>query len=316
MGQSESTVDRDQDRENDGKVGRGLLKSSSSRCFSETAESCNSLDTIVNCMSNEAVVNMPLTQSFGLSGFPILPSESNENLDTQTDNCTSIPLPHDQTDLNYTTESNSESEREPPNLPDYSFAAIAPASSLGGRKRSWSQGSEDAFGWFEDFDSPYLHRYNSGEHEDLPLKRSLSLPTPLSETPLYVLESSLPSQRLWYETAGKRPKQPEKERKYFEQLWKQNFDKSDIKYENGVEMKKEESKVSYRKRTNSFDGDEETVYKGRGPFSNSVTKAFDHDSFSLTFSLQVPRFKILKLSNGEEHACFLVVISLDRKSVV
>ena len=59
----------------------------------------------------------------------------------------------------------------------------------------------------------------------------MSLPSPIAETPLYILESSLQTQRLWYETAGKRPKQPEKERQYFEKLWKSNFENSCVNFD-------------------------------------------------------------------------------------
>ena len=176
----------------------------------EQLESCNSLDTIVNCMNSEAVKSMSPSHTLdndfsSKSSFSDLEEagfvSSPELTDAEKDICTSHLAETVERDF----------------VCDYVFTSnvmhpTMHSTTLGGRKRSSSQGSEDAFGWFEDFDSPYLNRYNSDKELDQPLKRSLSLPTPLSETPLYVLESSLPSQRLWYETAGKRPKQPEKDR--------------------------------------------------------------------------------------------------------
>ena len=93
-------------------------------------------------------------------------------------------------------------------------------------------------------------------------------------------------------------------------MWQQNFDKSNIEFKE-PENEKETKSGNYRKRSGSFDGQEEIVFKGRGPFSISVTKAFDHNAFSMTFSLQVPRFKIIKFANGEQVACFLTVVSLN-----
>lgn len=71
------------------------------------------------------------------------------------------------------------------------------------RRRSFSQGSEDEYGWFEDFESPYATNYNmhaTSQEGIEPMQRAMSLPLPpVTEPPLYVLESSLPTQRLWYE---------------------------------------------------------------------------------------------------------------------
>ena len=64
---------------------------------------------------------------------------------------------------------------------------------------------------------------------------------------------------------------------------------------------------------NNKDGTrEEVLYKGRGPFSNAVTKAFDKDknSFEL-LTLQLPRFKIKKDIHGSTYCCYLVVIAVN-----
>jgi hypothetical protein len=54
--------------------------------------------------------------------------------------------------------------------------------------------------------------------------------------PTYVLEESLSSQKLWKQTAGNRPPQPVEERAFFEQMWAQNFARSNVKYEIPVEV--------------------------------------------------------------------------------
>ncbi len=48
--------------------------------------------------------------------------------------------------------------------------------------------------------------------------------------PIYVLEASLSSQKLWKNTAGTRPPQPVEERVFYEKLWAQNFKRSQVDY--------------------------------------------------------------------------------------
>lgn len=54
--------------------------------------------------------------------------------------------------------------------------------------------------------------------------------------PIYVLEENFSSQKLWKQTAGNRPPQPVEERAFFEQVWAQNFARSNVKYEIPVEV--------------------------------------------------------------------------------
>lgn len=51
-----------------------------------------------------------------------------------------------------------------------------------------------------------------------------------------MLEESLSSQKLWKDTAGNRPPQPLEERAFFEQMWAQNFARSQVEYEMPVEV--------------------------------------------------------------------------------
>lgn len=54
--------------------------------------------------------------------------------------------------------------------------------------------------------------------------------------PTYVLEETLSSQRLWKESAGRRPPQPVEERAFYEKMWAQNFEKSQVNYQMPVEV--------------------------------------------------------------------------------
>jgi hypothetical protein len=49
------------------------------------------------------------------------------------------------------------------------------------------------------------------------------------ETPPYMLTESLSTQRLWHQTAGRRPRQPSTEREFFEQMWQKNFSESSVR---------------------------------------------------------------------------------------
>jgi len=62
--------------------------------------------------------------------------------------------------------------------------------------------------------------------------------------PQYILEESIASQKLWKQTAGKRPPQPAEERAYFEQLWSQNFVHSQVQYEMPVDVLTATSPIS------------------------------------------------------------------------
>jgi len=62
--------------------------------------------------------------------------------------------------------------------------------------------------------------------------------------PTYVLEESLSSQKLWKYTAGNRPPQPVEERAFYEKMWAQNFERSDVNYGMPVEVLTATSPIS------------------------------------------------------------------------
>lgn len=140
----------------------------------------------------------------------------------------------------------------------------------------------DEYGWFEDFESPSLHRAISSEFNIKTLHRALTLPAPVSEPPMYILESSLETQQLWYTTAGRRPPQPSKEREYFEKLWSKNFEASSIKYEEAhsttnnttYHNNQQYNEVSSSSSKKHYESQGDVIFRGKSPFSNSVSRSF------------------------------------------
>eukprot|EP00603_Paraphysomonas_imperforata_P001234 CAMPEP_0114415620 /NCGR_PEP_ID=MMETSP0103-20121206/2003_1 /TAXON_ID=37642 ORGANISM="Paraphysomonas imperforata, Strain PA2" /NCGR_SAMPLE_ID=MMETSP0103 /ASSEMBLY_ACC=CAM_ASM_000201 /LENGTH=286 /DNA_ID=CAMNT_0001583809 /DNA_START=126 /DNA_END=983 /DNA_ORIENTATION=- len=207
--------------------------------------------------------------------------------------------------------------------------------------------SLEKYGWFEDVDN---HPHLEGLHDDqlqqnfldnddgdddhsghrlhehelkmsqnpVAVHTALSLPLPLTEPPSYILESPLTSQHLWYTTAGTRPQQPPEERKRLEQIWTENFMTSSIQYPESVlaPANKSEEKAE-RIQSLKTEFQEEVKGRGKGPFSNAVSKSFMNHCISC-MTIQVPRFKVVRpLPSSTSstlgcnfHAQFLIVISL------
>ena len=217
--------------------------------------------------------------------------------------------------------------------------------------------SED-FGWFEDFESPMSRMDGDGAHAQQHtqslqlLHKALTLPTPVTQAPLYILESSLETQRLWYATAGRRPKQPEQERQYFERLWSQNFANSEVKYPtpladitNITPPINEKIRKRIRPRSAESSGNQarltfsesmtlspdcstkrqdiipkselrgEILYRGKSNFSNAVSKSFLHNN-AISLTLYMPYFRVIKALNGNVHAEFMIVVTLGGNSPV
>jgi hypothetical protein len=193
------------------------------------------------------------------------------------------------------------------------------------RKRSHSSDSindrVDDYGWFEDFEANEgLPRNYSGEFTKQPLQKALSLPASVTEPPLYVLESNLETQHLWYATAGRRPKQPQQEREYYEKLWNKNFENSSVKYHaNSVtsndQVHDNDDSPAKKKTKNHADvipkhelrG--EVLFRGKSPFSNSVSKSFMEDSIC-SVTLQMPYYRIFCNLEGDIHAEYLIKVTL------
>jgi hypothetical protein len=203
-----------------------------------------------------------------------------------------------------------------------STGALLPRGRGSTKRRATSEPADDNYGWFEDFESSPMHlMHDVGTKSHFlqqPLQRSLSLPGSVSTPPFYVLESSLETQQLWYHTAGQRPRQPERERKYFENLWAQNFRNSAVHYDFQVSdgsTSSSELGNQYMDKMPRSEFDCEIVYRGKGSFTHAVSKSFQDVSMT-QITMQIPRFRIVKSSNGSIHAEFLNVVSLGNKNAV
>lgn len=196
------------------------------------------------------------------------------------------------------------------NLP--ALPSVSPGTLKRKRRNSRDSLSPEDYGWFEDFESPQFEIRSLNDTEsDLevdrppPLQKALTLPIPVSEPPFYILEASLETQRLWYTTAGRRPQQPQKERDYFEKLWKENFDRSKVQYSSNNSPSPSQSTSGKRTKLNDFTG--EVLYRGRAPFSNAVSKTFGETPYTI----YLPYYRIVCDQNREDmHAEFLIVVTL------
>ena len=163
------------------------------------------------------------------------------------------------------------------------------------------------------------------EEKDFSLLQTLSLPSPHTAPPQYVLESSIEYQHLWYSTAGRRPKQPETEREYFHNLWKENFRNSEVNYDDSDSpssskaeaiMQTANASLTHSYRHNGAESkpsvDLETgitvLYTASHPNSYSVSKSFVYDELA-AMSLSIPKFRVVQ-DEDELYAEFLVEISV------
>ena len=101
-------------------------------------------------------------------------------------------------------------------------------------------------------------------------KGPLSWESPQTHPPVYILEGSLSEQELWHSTAGKRPVQPAEERKYYENLYKSNFENSEALKDTNLFDEPAIEKASRRRK----DSNEIVLFRGKGPFSYAVSKSF------------------------------------------
>lgn len=151
--------------------------------------------------------------------------------------------------------------------------------------------TNDPWGWFDDFENNLTNLNHNAENAEtnsgrLNMRKTLSLPLPASNAPSYVLESTVETQHLWYETAGQRPQQPKHEREYFESLWKRNFENSRVDYSQAPKVQTPQEREDENLRVDVVDG---TIkYRGRGPFSIAVSKSFqNHDISCVTLQVSL-----------------------------
>lgn len=204
-------------------------------------------------------------------------------------------------------------ERRTPSNPSSSSDGKCSSPSSAKRKRLNSSDSVSDYGWYEDFESQSAYNSFASDYSQKPLHRALTLPAPANEPPMYVLESSLETQQLWYSTAGRRPAQPEHERNYFEQMWSQNFESSEINY-GALEQQQQQSSPS-KSPARRTDTDLEVMYRGKSPFSNSVSKSFTNQAVP-SMTIQLPYFRIVRDKHGVLFAEYLIMVSLGGRGSV
>jgi hypothetical protein len=155
----------------------------------------------------------------------------------------------------------------------------------------------DPWGWFEDVE---------------PDTSTLEQAKPqVKETPPYILTESLSAQKLWHQTAGQRPRQPSREREFFERMWQKNFSDSEVDYTKPL------PKVQYMRRTQSSGGGggsvrgkpKKVIYRATSPFGSAVSKSFKCDNCGEISSIivHVPKFQIVQ-GGGDMHAEYLIVV--------
>lgn len=133
----------------------------------------------------------------------------------------------------------------------------------------------------------------------------MSLPAPITEPPLYVLESPLSSQRLWYSTAGQRPQQPEHERKAMEALWEKNMAQSEVVPSNYRPLSPHQIDIP------ELDGGQtgaagEIILRGKAPFSNAVSKSFFKGSESFVGGMNLKRSNIKGSLEQQQQQAFML----------
>jgi len=198
-------------------------------------------------------------------------------------------------------------------LPPSSAAAVAaiakrpvsvsapPSVLLRSSDHSCSQPAKDQWGWFEDVhegetdgddlnDSMHstlgelsVHSVMDNKGKMLSSKKD----DPMAVTaPTYVLEESKSSQKLWKHTAGNRPPQPVEERAFFEKLWAQNFERSQVDYQIPPDVLVAPTSFSLNPfadgndfDTNSYAGQQDTVAHSEGDAVSSVVTQADRIGF-------------------------------------
>ncbi|CBJ33192.1 conserved unknown protein [Ectocarpus siliculosus] len=158
----------------------------------------------------------------------------------------------------------------------------------------------EPWGWFDEIEDP-AGGEGGGPAPDAP---------PVTKaTPPYILTESLSTQRLWRETAGKRPRQPSEERQFFEEQWAKNFSDSEVDYS---EPLAETDAAAARKRAKKRTAPHSKVhYRATSPFGSAVSKSFQCDNCGQITSIMVhiPKFQIIQ-TGSDVHAEYLIVVGL------
>ncbi|CAM9806479.1 unnamed protein product, partial [Ascophyllum nodosum] len=154
----------------------------------------------------------------------------------------------------------------------------------------------DPWGWFDELED------SGGAVGGAP---GAAGPPVTKATPTYILTESLSVQRLWRETAGRRPRQPSPERAYFEEQWAKNFSGSEVDYSTPLRTPEAFTNNKRSRKTTRV------LYRAASPFGSAVSKTFMCDECNRTSSIMVhiPKFQIVK-TGSDVHAEYLIVVGL------
>lgn len=163
---------------------------------------------------------------------------------------------------------------------------------------------DDSWGWFDELESPIAASVYSSKMSDVDHNLLVDSITPPSDE---VLESSLSSQQLWYETAGRRPKQPQSERDYFEKLWAKNFESSNAQYNKEI-IQKVVIRPSDKKYPATQD---DLMLRGEVLTSNAVIKLF----LDCNVTLQIPKYRThLCDEDRRVYAEYMLLVKVDART--
>mmetsp|Transcript_16329 Transcript_16329/g.24206 ORF Transcript_16329/g.24206 Transcript_16329/m.24206 type:complete len:320 (-) Transcript_16329:79-1038(-) len=172
---------------------------------------------------------------------------------------------------------------------------------------NYASSDSEAWGWYEfEESSPHDHlleEENPNHHKEKACEErnhNSVITNPVAkEVPTYVLTETLSSQKLWHQTAGKRPRQPEWEREYYEEKWKQNFVQSSVDYSKPLPKKKHDKREKI------------ILHRAASPFGSAVSKSFkcEHCMEISSIMVHIPKFQIVKCGN-DVHAEYLIVVGL------
>ncbi|KAG5177516.1 hypothetical protein JKP88DRAFT_261486 [Tribonema minus] len=130
--------------------------------------------------------------------------------------------------------------------------------------------------------------------------------TEVKETPPYVLTESLSTQKLWHQTAGRRPRQPSSEREFFAMEWEKNFENSAVDYTKPLAADGSGLTDRANGRTQT-----RVIYRATSPFGSAVSKSFKCENCGEISSIMVhiPKFQIVQ-AGSDVHAEYLIVVGL------
>jgi len=127
--------------------------------------------------------------------------------------------------------------------------------------------------------------------------------------PTYILEESISSQQLWKDTAGTRPPQPVEERDFYERMWTQNFEKSQVKLNSNKSLGSCDKHNKTVKDCQT--GDElKVLVKGDNKFGTTASKTFlttENELGPVAVSISIASYRVVELKNQRKYAQFHVI---------